>query len=48
MPIKFVIMVNKQGQTRLCQYFDYVSVKEREAMEAEMVRKCLARGEHQV
>jgi len=40
-------MVNKQGQTRLAQYFEYFSVKEREAMEAEVVRKCLARAEHQ-
>ncbi len=41
-------MVNKQGQTRLCQYFEHVTVQQREAMEAEMVRKCLARGEQQV
>ncbi|ETO18594.1 AP-4 complex subunit sigma-1 [Reticulomyxa filosa] len=48
MPIKFILMVNKQGQTRLCQYFEHFTVKERESMEAEVVRKCLARGEHQV
>merc|ERR1719334_387078 len=47
MPIKFVLMVNKQGQTRLAQYFEYLSVKAREALEAEVVRKCLARAENQ-
>lgn len=41
-------MVNKQGQTRLGQYFEHQTVKEREALESEVVRKCLARGEHQV
>ena len=40
-------MVNKQGQTRLAQYFEYLTVKERESLESEVVRKCLARGEHQ-
>ena len=48
MTIKFILMVNKQGQTRLAQYFEYQSIKERSALESEVVRKCLARGEHQV
>ena len=48
MTIKFVLMVNKQGQTRLAQYFEHVTVKQRENLESEVVRKCLARGEHQV
>mmetsp|Transcript_53242 Transcript_53242/g.65275 ORF Transcript_53242/g.65275 Transcript_53242/m.65275 type:complete len:148 (-) Transcript_53242:119-562(-) len=47
MTIKFILMVNKQGQTRLAQYFEYQSIKERSALESEVVRKCLARGEHQ-
>lgn len=41
-------MVNKQGQTRLAQYFEHATVKQRENLESEVVRKCLARGEHQV
>ena len=48
MTIKFVLMVNKQGQTRLAQYFcGYQSVQEKEALESEVIRKCLARGEHE-
>jgi hypothetical protein len=45
--IKFVLMVNKQGQTRLAQYYDFLSVKERVSMEGELIRKCLARNESQ-
>ncbi|POM77266.1 Serine protease family S10, partial [Phytophthora palmivora] len=29
--IKFVLMVNKQGQTRLAQYYDFLSIQERVA-----------------
>jgi AP-4 complex subunit sigma-1 len=47
MPIKFVLMVNKQGQTRLAQYYDYWPVKERTAMEGELIRKSLSRKEKQ-
>lgn len=36
--IKFVLMVNKQGQTRLFHYFEWIPVHERVALEAE-VRK---------
>ena len=45
--IKFVLMVNKQGQTRLAQYYEFLSVKERIALEGELIRKCLARNEGQ-
>jgi hypothetical protein len=41
-------MVNKQGQTRLAQYYEYLTVEERRTLEGEIVRKCLARNEHQV
>lgn len=41
-------MVNKQGQTRLAQYYEYLTIDERRALEGEIVRKCLARNEHQV
>lgn len=46
--IKFVLMVNKQGQTRLARYTDSsLSVDERRVMEAEIVRKCLTRADKQ-
>lgn len=41
-------MVNKQGQTRLAQYYEYLTIEERRALEGEIVRKCLARTEQQV
>jgi len=46
--IHFVIMVNKQGQTRLAQYFQYTPMEERSTTEAEIIRKCLGRNESQV
>mmetsp|Transcript_11646 Transcript_11646/g.16652 ORF Transcript_11646/g.16652 Transcript_11646/m.16652 type:complete len:147 (+) Transcript_11646:73-513(+) len=45
--IKFVLMVNKQGQTRLAQYYDFLTVRERVAMEGEIIRKCLSRAAEQ-
>ncbi|KAF7819738.1 AP-4 complex subunit sigma [Senna tora] len=47
MGIRFVLMVNKQGQTRLAQYYEYLTIEERRALEGEIVRKCLARTEQQ-
>jgi hypothetical protein len=35
--IKFVLMVNKQGQTRLANYFEWMPVRERTALEAEVI-----------
>ncbi len=46
--LKFVLLVNKQGQTRLSQYYEYVPVEERVTTEADIVRKCLARNEEAV
>ncbi len=40
-------MVNKQGQTRLAQYFEYLTIQQRVALEGEIIRKCLARTENQ-
>jgi len=40
-------MVNKQGQTRIAQYYQHQSIEERTAMEAEIIRKCLSRTELQ-
>ncbi len=47
MGIKFILMVNKQGQTRMATYYDWLSLEERSALEAEIIRKCLARTETQ-
>ena len=47
MGIKFILMVNKQGQTRLASYYDWLSIDERTALEAEIIRKCLSRTENQ-
>ena len=43
--MRFVLMVNKQGQTRLAQYYEFNQMEERCALEAEVIRKCLARTE---
>ena len=48
MGIRFVLMVNKQGQTRLAQYYETHRMDERCALEAEVIRKCLSRTETQV
>ncbi|XP_055388410.1 uncharacterized protein LOC129616962 [Condylostylus longicornis] len=45
--IKFVLMVNKQGQTRLSQYYEYKPISERVALEGELIRRCLSRTESQ-
>jgi hypothetical protein len=34
--IKFVLMVNKQGQTRLASYFEWYPTSERVSLEAEV------------
>jgi AP-4 complex subunit sigma-1 len=34
--IEFVLMVNKQGQTRMAQYFNWYPIQERVALEAEV------------
>lgn len=46
--IKFVLMVNQQGQTRLSKYYEPVELSKRVALEAVAVRCCLSRGKHQV
>ncbi|KEG08496.1 AP-4 complex subunit sigma [Trypanosoma grayi] len=45
MAIEFILLVNKQGQTRLAQYSNFMSIAERTALEGEVVRKCLQRRE---
>jgi AP-4 complex subunit sigma-1 len=49
MTIKFLLLVNKQGQTRLAKYFtEFLTTEERRALEGEIVRKCLSRTDKQV
>ena len=49
MTIKFLLLVNKHGQTRLARYLDQtMGIDERRAMEGEIVRKCLRRTEKHV
>lgn len=43
--IHFLLMVNKQGQTRIAQYYNEMTVKERTTLEGELIRKCLSRNE---
>lgn len=46
--IQFILLVNKQGQTRLAQYTNYMTIRERAILEGELIRKCLSRNEKQV
>lgn len=41
-------MVNKQGQTRLAQYYEFLKIDERTTLEAEAVRRCLSRPQDHV
>jgi len=43
--IQFLLMVNKQGQTRIAQYYNEMTVKERTTLEGELIRKCISRNE---
>eukprot|EP01061_Rhynchopus_euleeides_P018162 TRINITY_DN3000_c0_g2_i2.p2 TRINITY_DN3000_c0_g2~~TRINITY_DN3000_c0_g2_i2.p2 ORF type:complete len:148 (+),score=61.57 TRINITY_DN3000_c0_g2_i2:247-690(+) len=45
--IHFLLLVNKQGQTRLAQYANYMGLRERVTLEGEVVRKCLQRKENE-
>ncbi|MES1912676.1 MAG: hypothetical protein MHM6MM_004911 [Cercozoa sp. M6MM] len=45
--IEFVLLVNKQGQTRLSRYFVDKTRQERSALESEVVRTCLSRKDRQ-
>jgi AP-4 complex subunit sigma-1 len=41
--IKYFLIVNKQGQTRLSKYYEQRTVEQKVALEAEIVRRCMAR-----
>ncbi|GMH95140.1 hypothetical protein TL16_g13087, partial [Triparma laevis f. inornata] len=45
--IQFILMVNKQGQTRLSSYYNWLSMSNRVALESECIRRCLSRSELQ-
>jgi len=46
--IEFILLVNKQGQTRVSKYYNqWQTVKDRVDLEAEIVRRCLLRSEGQ-
>ncbi|XP_049596238.1 AP-4 complex subunit sigma-1 isoform X1 [Syngnathus scovelli] len=45
--ITFILMVNRQGQTRLCRYYQPVNMSCRTALEANVVRACLSRNRDQ-
>lgn len=46
--IRFVLMVNRQGQTRLSRYYHPVELGRRAQLEADVVRCCLGRTKEQV
>jgi AP-4 complex subunit sigma-1 len=46
-PITTITNSNKQGQTRLSSYYEWIPVAEKAALESEIVRKCLSRSELQ-
>lgn len=45
--IKFFLIVNKQGQTRLSRYYDRVDVHRRTLLESEVIKLCLSRTKDQ-
>ncbi|XP_065260283.1 AP-4 complex subunit sigma-1 [Emys orbicularis] len=45
--IKFFLMVNKQGQTRLSRYYEHVEIHKRTILEAEVIKNCLSRSKEQ-
>ncbi|KAM6462268.1 AP-4 complex subunit sigma-1 isoform 3-T5 [Liasis olivaceus] len=45
--IKFFLMVNKQGQTRLSRYYEYMDLHKRAVLEAEVIKQCLSRSKEQ-
>ncbi|XP_032300835.1 AP-4 complex subunit sigma-1 isoform X2 [Coturnix japonica] len=45
--IKFFLMVNKQGQTRLSRYYEHIEIHKRTMLEAEVIKNCLSRSKDQ-
>lgn len=46
--IKFLLMVNKQGQTRLSRHYEQVDIGKRAALESDVVKACLFRMKDEV
>ncbi|XP_072320363.1 AP-4 complex subunit sigma-1 isoform X1 [Eucyclogobius newberryi] len=45
--IHFLLMVNRQGQTRLSRYYSHVKLNLRQNLETEVVQRCLSRNKDQ-
>uniref|UniRef100_A0ABK0LZR6 Adaptor related protein complex 4 subunit sigma 1 n=1 Tax=Rattus norvegicus TaxID=10116 RepID=A0ABK0LZR6_RAT len=45
--IKFFLMVNRQGQTRLSKYYEHVDINKRALLETEVSKSCLSRSSEQ-
>ncbi|XP_075803610.1 AP-4 complex subunit sigma-1 isoform X1 [Microtus pennsylvanicus] len=45
--IKFFLMVNRQGQTRLSKYYEHVEINKRTVLETEVIKSCLSRSSEQ-
>ncbi|KAL4613049.1 AP-4 complex subunit sigma-1-like [Arapaima gigas] len=41
--IKFLLMVNKQGQTRLSKYYEHIDLAKRTSLEVDVIKGCLSR-----
>ncbi|XP_048830924.1 AP-4 complex subunit sigma-1 [Brienomyrus brachyistius] len=41
--IKFLLMVNKQGQTRLSKYYEDIDMVKRASLEVDVIKGCLSR-----
>jgi len=46
--IKYILLVNRQGQPRISQYYESFDKDERLLMERDVVKKCLSRDEKHV
>ncbi|XP_072123349.1 AP-4 complex subunit sigma-1 isoform X1 [Mobula birostris] len=45
--IKFFLLMNRQGQVRLCRYYEPVEIQKRTLLEADVIKKCLSRTKDQ-
>ncbi|KAG8449612.1 hypothetical protein GDO86_016306 [Hymenochirus boettgeri] len=45
--IKFFLIVNKQGQTRLSRYYECFEVQRRTLLESDVIKLCLSRSKDQ-
>ncbi|XP_032882892.1 AP-4 complex subunit sigma-1 isoform X2 [Amblyraja radiata] len=45
--IKFFLLMNKQGQIRLCRYYEPMEIQKRTLLESDVIKKCLSRTKDQ-